>query len=96
MDHCTLNWIDDFSYDDLEFKHVDVFVIEYESIFMDDELEYDVFDFDMLSVDFIIDIVSACDTSIVSLCLKTLANSLKFAFLDPKETLLVIIASDLD
>ena len=63
---------------------------------MDDEPEYDVFDFDTYSVDFIAEIASACDTYSVSLDLKPLLNSLKYAILSPNESLPVIIAFDLD
>jgi len=55
-----------------------------------------VFDFNTCSVDFIAKIASAYDTSGVSLDLKSLPNSLKYAFLGPNESLPVIIASDLD
>ena len=62
-------------------EHVDEFAIEYESFFMDDELEYNVLDFNNACfVDFITDIASACDTYAISLDLKLLANSLKYAF----------------
>ena len=70
----------DFSYDELESEHVDEFAVKYESFFMNDEPEYDVFDFDTSSVDFIAEIASACDTSTVSLDLKPLHDSLKYAF----------------
>ena len=39
--HTTLNQVDDFSYN----KHVDEFDTKYES-FMDNETEYNIFDFD--------------------------------------------------
>ena len=59
--------MDDFSYDELEFQHVDEFVIENESFLMDDELEYDVFDFsDACSVDFIVKVSSACAASAIN------------------------------
>jgi len=55
--------VDDFSYDELQFEHVDEFTVEYESFLMDDEPEYDVFDFnDACSMDFITEVASACDT----------------------------------
>ena len=47
-------------------------------------------------MDFITDVVSTCDTSVVSLDLKALPNSLKYAFLGLEEFLPVIIVSDLD
>ena len=34
--HSTLSWVDDFSYDELEFENVDEFAIENESFLMDD------------------------------------------------------------
>ena len=68
MDHSTLNWMDDFSYDELEFKHVAGFAVEYESFLMNDEPRYDVFDFhDACSVDFIVEVAFACNTSTVPL-----------------------------
>ena len=81
----------DFSYDELEFEHVEELAIEYESFFMDDEPQYDMFDFDTCSVDFIAEIASTCDTSAVSLDLKPLLKSRKYAFLGPNELLPVII-----
>ena len=63
---------------------------------MHDELAYNVFDFDMCFVNFIVDVASACDTSAVSLDLKLLPNSLNYVFLGPDESLPVIIASDLE
>jgi len=53
MDHSILNWVSGFSYDELEFEYVDELVVAYESFFMDDKPEYDVFDFDTCYVDFI-------------------------------------------
>jgi len=44
MDYFTLNWVNDFSYDELEFEHVDELAIQYKSFLMNDEPEYDVFD----------------------------------------------------
>ena len=49
----------DFSHNELEFKHMDEFTVEYESFFMDNEPEFDVFDFDTYFVDFIAEIASA-------------------------------------
>jgi len=66
----------DFSYDELEVKHVDMFPVEYESSFVDDEPKYDVFDFDTCSVDFIVEITSTCESSIVPLDVKSLLDSL--------------------
>jgi len=50
----------------------------------------------MCSVAFIVDVVSACDTSAISLDLKPLPNSLKYAFVGPDVSLPMIIASNLD
>ena len=67
--------MDDFSYDELEFEHVDEFVVKYECLLVDDEPEYDVFDFnDACSMDFITKFSFACDTSAVSLDLKRLPD----------------------
>jgi len=75
---------------------VDEFAIGYESFFVDDEPKYNVFDFDTCSVDFIVDVASAYDTSTISLDLKSFPNFLKYAFLGPDESLSIIIAFDLD
>jgi len=88
--------VSDFSHNELEFKHMDEFTVEYESFFVDAEPGYDVFDFDTYFMVFIAEITSTCDTFGVSLDLKPLADSLKYAFLSPNESLPVIIASDLD
>jgi len=96
VDHSTLNWVGNFSYDELEFEHVDKFTVKCESFLVDDNPKYDAFDFDMCSVDFIVDVAYACDISSVSLNLKPLPDSLKYAFLDLNEYLPVIIAFDLD
>ena len=72
------------------------FVVEYESFFINDEPEYDVFDFnDACLVNFIAEVASICDTSTVPLDLKPLPESLKFAFLRDGEFLPLIIASNL-
>jgi len=84
LSHCTLNWVGDFSYDELEFEHVDEFAVEYESFFINDEPEDDVFDFDdACPMDFIADGSSAYDTSIISVELKYLLEFLMYAFQDP-------------
>ena len=75
--------------------YVDEFTIEYDSFFMDDEPQYDAFDCDMRSVDFIIDVVSVCNTSTASLDLKSLPNILNYAFSGPDESLPMMIASNL-
>ena len=55
--------------------------VEYESFLMDDELGYDVFDFnEACSVDFIAEVASACDTSTVPLNLKPLSAPLSMLF----------------
>ena len=46
---------------------MDKFIVEFKSFFMDDEPEYDVCDSDVCSVDFIANVVSTCDTFVVSL-----------------------------
>jgi len=82
LDHSTLNWVGRFSYDGLEFEHVDAFDIVYESFLTNDELEYDVFNFnDAYSMDFITEITSACDTSTIPLDFKPLLDFLKYQFL---------------
>jgi len=86
----------DFSYDELELEHMDEFCLEYKSFLIDDEPEYDVFGFDNVgSVNFIADVVSACDTSTVSLDPKPRSHSLRYVILDPDESLPVVITSDL-
>ena len=77
-----------------------MFATEYESFLIDDELEYDVFEF--------YDLCSAADCLLVSvfesthefvsplaLELKPLPNSLKYVFVRPDESIPVIITSDL-
>jgi len=63
---------------------------------MDDEPKYDVFDFDTCTMDFIAEIASTYGSSAMSLDLKPLPDSLKFAFLGPNESLRMIIAFNLD
>ena len=75
---------------------MDEFAIGYESIFVDDEPEYNVFDFDICSVDFIAIVAFAYDTSTISLELKSFPDSLKYAFLGPDKSLPIIIAFELD
>jgi len=70
-----------FSYDELEFDHVNEFAIEHESFLVDDDPEYDVFDFnDPCSMDFITKVVSTCDTFAAPLDIKPLPASLKYVF----------------
>ena len=60
---------------------MDEFVVEYESFFMDEEPEYDVFDIDeAYYMDLVVYLVSAYDTLVVSLDLKSLPNFLTYAF----------------
>ena len=64
---------------------------------MDDKLEYEVLGFDDVHfVDVIANVVSACDTFVLSLDQKPLADSLKYAFIGLNESLPVIIAFNLD
>ena len=75
--------------------------IEYESFLVDDEPQYDTFEFD--------DLCSTADCLLTAMSesvaesifpvvveLKTLPDSLKYAFLGPNESLPAIITSDLD
>jgi len=76
---------------------VDEFAVEYNSFLMDNEPEHDMFDFnDACSVDFIIEVAFSYDTYVVSLDLKSLPNSLKYAFLGHDDSLPVVVASDLN
>jgi len=64
---------------------------------MDDEPKHDVFDFkNACSVDFVDDLVFACDAFSISLNLNPLPDFLKYHFPTPDSSLHVIIASDLD
>jgi len=67
-----------------------MFPAEYEAFLMDDEPEYDVFQFDDLCS------ASECVISSASLELKPFPDSLKYSFSRPNESLSVIIAFDLD
>ena len=91
----TLNSVEDFIFYDV---FDDMFVAEYESFFIDGKLEYDIFKFDELCSDFACLIASASESESphTSLKLKPLPNSLKYEFLGPNKSLLIIIASDLD
>jgi len=90
-----LNRVEDFSFDD-EFD--EIFAIEYELFLIDDELEYDVFQFDDLGCasKCVISFVSEDDFPSASLNLKPLPNSLKYSSSGLDDSLPVIIASDLD
>lgn len=98
VEHFTLNWLDDFRYDELVSENDDVFCTEYASSLMDHEPECDAFDFDDCSLDSISTSMTtpACEPPTAPLELKPLPDSLKYAFLGPNESLLVIVASDLD
>ena len=79
----------------------DVLATEYESFLIEDEPEYDVFEFDDLcsTADCLFTAVSESMHESVSppaLELKPLSDSLKYAFLGPNESLPVIVTSDLD
>ena len=64
---------------------------------MDDEPEHDVLDFDdnACFVDFKTNVATAYDTSTIPLDIKSLPDSLKYAFLSHDECLPIIIVSDL-
>jgi len=79
----------------------DMFAAEYKSFFVNDEPEYDVFEFDDLcsTADCLLTAVSESMHEYVSLPpleLKPLPDSLKYAFPEPDESLSVIVAFDLD
>jgi len=98
MEFSTLNWVGDSIFDD---AFDDVFATEYESFLINDEPAYDVFEFDDLcsTTDYLLTAVSEFATKSVfpvTLELKPLPDSLKYAFLGLDESLPVIIASDLD
>jgi len=98
MEFSALNWVGDSTFDDVL---DDVLATKYESFLIDDELEYDMFEFDDLC-SAIECLLAAMSESVaksvfpVAFELKPLPNSLKYAFLEPHESLPVIIASDLD
>ena len=98
MEFSTLHWVEDSILDD---ACDDMVAIEYKPFLVNDEPEYDAFEFD--------DLCSTIDCSLTAtyesapefvsppaLELKPLPDSLKYAFLGPYESFLVIIASDLD
>jgi len=98
MEFSTLNCIGDSVFND---AFDDVFANEYESFLINDELEYDLFEFDDLcsTADCLLTAVSestAESISPVTLELKPLPDSLKYAFLGPDESSPTIITSDLD
>jgi len=76
-------------------------LLQYESFLVDDEREYDVFEFDDLysATDCLFTVVSDSAPKSVApptLELKPLLDSLKYAYLGPDESLPVIISFDLD
>jgi len=98
MEFSTLNWVEDSVFDD---AFDEMFAVEYESFLVNDEPEYDVFEFDDLcsTADYLLTVVSKSMHKSVSppaLELKPLPHSLKHAFLGLDESLPVIVASDLD
>ena len=98
MEFSTLYWVGDSAfYDALD----DFLATEYESFLIDDEPEYDVFEFDGLcSVAdcLLIAMFESIAESVfpIVLELKPLPDSLKYVFLGPNESLPIIIASNLD
>jgi len=75
-----------------------MFAAKYESFFIDDEPEYGVFQFDDLcsSSKCVISSVLESDSLYAFLDLKPLPDSLKYSFLGLDDSLLIIIAFDLD
>ena len=75
-----------------------MFATEYESFLIDDEPDYDVFQFDDLcsASECVISSTPEPDSPSASLDLKPLPDSLKYSFLGPDNSFPVIIASDLD
>jgi len=96
MEFSTLSLVGDSIFDD---AFDDVLITEYESFLIDDEPEYNVFEFDDLcaTADCLLTTMSeSVIESIfpVALELKPLPDSHKYAFLGPDRSLPVIIASD--
>jgi len=93
----TLNWVDN-SMIDNEFDYM--FAAKYESFLVDDEVQYDMFEFDNLcsSIEYFIASASTFESLSLlgSLKLKPLPDSLKHTFLVPDESLPVIITCNLD
>jgi len=93
MKFSTLNWVEYYVFDD-DFN--DMFTVEYESFLIDDEPEYDVFEFDELCsvADCLFTNVSESAHKSISpptLELKPLPDSLKYAFLGPEESYLLLL-----
>ena len=82
LETSRLNWVKDSNFDD---KFNEMFVAEYESFLIDDEPEYDVFQFDDLcsTSECAIFSTSEHDSPFVSLDLKLLPDSLKYSFWNP-------------
>ena len=96
MKFSTLNWVGDSVFDD---AFDDVIATEYEPFLIDNELEYDVFQFDDLcsTADCLLTAMSESVTEFVSpvaLELKPLPNSLRYVFLGLHESLPIIITFD--
>jgi len=97
MELSTLNWVKDSVFDD---AFDEMFATEYEFFLVNDELEYDVFEFDDLcsTADCLLTVVSESmheSASALALELKPLPDSLKYAFLGSDESLPITVASDL-
>jgi len=98
MEFSTLNWAKDSVFDDASDE---MFAIEYESFLVNDEPEYDVFEFDDLcsTADCLLTAVSESiyeSVFLPALEWKRFLDSLKYAFLGPDESLPIIVASDLN
>jgi len=98
MEFSTLNWVEGPILDD---ALDDVLAAEYKSFLVNDEPEYDVFEFDdeCSTANCLHTTVSESSTESVSppaLELKPFSDSLKYAFLGSDESLPIIIASNLD
>jgi len=98
MKFSALNWVEDSIFDD---AFDEMFVAKYGSFLVNNEPEYDVFEFDDLcsTTDCLLTDVAESMHEFVSppaLKLKPLPHSIKYAFLGPNESLPIIVASDLD
>jgi len=98
MKFSALHWVEDSILDD---TFDDIFAAKYESFLMNNESEYDVFEFDDLcsTVDCLLTVASESTSESVyppALELKPLPVFLKYAFLGSDKSLLVINASDID
>ena len=98
MEFSTLNWVEDSVLDD---AFDDMLAAECESFPVDDEPEYDVFEFDDLCsvADCLLTVMSESAPESISLRtleFRPLPNSLKYSFLGSDESLSIIIASDRD